>query len=447
MSWNKMLLVLKREYVFNFKRKSFLFTAFGIPLLTLAVMFLIIRFTVGQETNLADFSLLGVVDRAGIVSDLSTPPNEKDAPEYTLVTDPALVTPEGDDPAAREAYFAALENAARQQFDAGDLDGYLVIADDYILTGQVDLYTRNNIPEALSRNITAFMRQQLAAIVPDSVPVSPDLLANPVEEVFRDIDTGKELSESALAGRMMLPFIFVFIYFIASSTTAQFLMSGVVEEKENRMMEILATSAHPGDLLWGKMLGLAALSFTQIGLWLGAGLLIILLNEDAREFASGVHFAPLDIALFIVLFVINFLLFASVMLGIGASVTAEAESRQFAGIFSFINVAPTAMIVTFFINPNGPLPVFFSFFPFTAATGLILRFGMTSVPFWQIALSVVIQVISVLIVMWAATKVFRLGMLMYGKRLTPREFWRAVREGRVALTTAGSGAANGPAAR
>lgn len=442
-----MLLVLKREYVFNFKRKSFLFTAFGVPLLTLAAMFLIIRFTVGRETNLAEFNRIGVVDRAAVVTDLSVPPGDEDAPEYVRVTDPALVAPEGDDPAAREAYFAALEEAARQQFDAGDLDGYLVIADDYILTGQVDLYTKGNIPAALSRNVTAFMRRQLSAIVPDSVPVPPDRLANPVEEVIRDIDTGEELSEPALVGRMMLPFIFVFIYFIASSTTAQFLMSGVVEEKENRMMEILATSVRPGELLWGKMLGLAALSFTQIGLWLGAGLLIILLNEDAREFASGVRFAPLDIALFVVLFVINFLLFASVMLGIGASVTAEAESRQVAGIFSFVNVAPIALIVTFFTNPNGPLPMFFSFFPFTAATGLILRFGMTNVPLWQIVLSVAIQVVSVLIVMWAATKVFRLGMLMYGKRLTPREFWRAVREGRVALTTAGGGAADGPAAR
>ncbi len=446
MSWDKMLLVLKREYVFNFKRKSFLFTAFGVPLLTLAAMFLIIRFTVGRESNLADFNRIGVVDRAGIVSDLSTPPGEKDAPEYVLVTDSALTAPEGDDPAAREAYFAALEDAARQQFDAGDLDGYLVIANNYSLTGQVDLYTKGNIPAALTSNITAFMRQQLSATVPDTVPVPPDRLADPVEEVIRDIDTGEKLSDAALFGRMLLPFIFVFIYFIASSTTAQFLMSGVVEEKENRMMEILATSVRPSELLWGKMLGLAALSFTQIGLWLGAGLLIVLLNEDAREFASGVRFAPLDIVLFVALFVINFLLFASVMLGIGASVTAEAESRQFAGVFSFVNVAPIALIVTFFTNPNGPLPVFFSFFPFTAATGLILRFGLASVPLWQIVLSVAIQVVSVLVVMWTATKVFRLGMLMYGKRLTPREFWRAVREGRVALTT-GSGAADSPAAR
>src|SRR5690606_37097630 len=109
--------------------------------------------------------------------------------------------------------------------------------------------------------------------------------------------------------------------------------------------------------------------------------------EDAREFVGGVAFAALDIALVAVMFVINFLLFAALMLGIGAASTAEAESRQIAGFLTFIGVLPMAGVITFFTNPDGPVPLFFSFFPLTAATGIMLRYGLTNVPTWQIGLS------------------------------------------------------------
>lgn len=438
MAWNKILLVLKREYRVNFRRRSFLFSAFGVPLLTLVSMFLVIRFTTGREANLADFDRIGVIDRAGIVSVLDAPgaDDESDAPEYVLVSDPAIPAPEDDDPEAREAYFAALEQAARQQFEAGTLDAYLVVPEHYVLSGQIDLYTEGNIPAALSSNVRDFMRQQISARAPDSLPLPADRLAAPVVEVLRDIDSSEEMTETALLGRMLLPFIFVFIYFLASSTTAQFLMNGVVEEKETRLMEILATSLRPSELLWGKMLGLAALALTQVGLWLAAGALLLVSNESAREFAGAVRFAPLDIALVAIMFLINFLLFSAMMLGIGAASTAEAESRQVAGILTFISVLPMVALVTFFTNPDGPLPLFFTFFPFTAATGLILRFGLTTVPTWQIVLSLAIQIVSVFAVMWLSIRIFRLGMLMYGKRLTPRAFWQALREGRTTLTTA-----------
>jgi len=141
-------------------------------------------------------------------------------------------------------------------------------------------------------------------------------------------------------------------------------------------------------------------------------------------------------ALLGVVFVLNFALFSAIMLGIGAAVTAEAESRQYAGIFTFITVIPIALISVFFTNPDGPLPLFFTFFPLTAGMGLILRIGLTDLPTWQIALSLVVQAVTTVALVWLAAKVFRLGMLMYGKPLTPRTLWAALKEGRTTLTTA-----------
>ncbi len=434
MSWHKIRLVLWREFRFNFKRPSFLFTAIGLPALMIGVMFLMFQSTSSRETDLSKFQTVGYIDRADVIVQ-----DEIDDSEITYqpVTAPDLAPPASDaSDEARAAYFDALEEAATQQVIDGTIDAYFVVTDQYVLSGQIDLYTRRKVPQALYGEIDDFMRTQIAALAPADLPVPHDRIREDPEITIRDLDSNDELSETALVGRFILPFVFVLVYVMATNTTAQFLMNGVVEEKENRLMEILATSLRPLELLWGKLLGLGALSLTQVALWLAAGLIIMQVNDDAREFISGVTFRAGDLALIAVLFLINFTLYAAIMLGIGASVTAETESRQFAGIFTFVTVTPLMLLVTFFENPNGVVPIFFTFFPFTAATGLILRMGITTLPTWQILLSLGIQIGSVLLVMWLAAKVFRLGMLMYGKPLTPRALWRALREGRVTLTTA-----------
>ncbi len=420
MSWHKIWLVVRREYLVNFRRPSFLFTAFGVPALSLAAMILIGEFTANRESNLDNYQRIGYIDEAGVV--------------IAPVTDPT-VDYYGYKPVTPETTTDDLIGAATQQVLDNQLDAFFAIGADYALTGKVELYSDKNVPQALHDNIIEFMRFQVSAHAPGDLPVPVNRLG---AESFtlRDTDNNQEISEAALMGRLLLPFIFVLIYFMATSTTAQFLMSGVVEEKENRLMEILATSLRPIEMLWGKLLGLGALALTQVVLWSVAGIVIAALNQDARDFVSGTTFKAADVALLVMLFVLNFLVFSALMLGIGAAVTAEAESRQIAGILTFLGVLPIMFLVTFFSNPDGPLPVFFTFFPLTAATGLMLRFSVTTLPTWQIALSVAIQVVTVIGVMWLAAKTFRLGMLMYGKRLTPRELWQAIREGRTVLTTA-----------
>ncbi len=441
MTPHKIWLVLRREYLYNFRRPSFLFTAFGVPLLSLVAMFVLFQFTVKRESNLDDFQRVAYIDRAMILD-----PAGPNPAGYQRVVHPDVEMPvETSRGQTIGEYFNTLEQYASDQLVAGELDAYFVIPQNYTISGRVDLYSRKNVPQALIDDIEGFMRSQVAAKAPPGLPV-PVARLQDQSYTLRDMDTGEELSDAALAGRMFLPFIFVMIYFMATNTTAQFLMSGVVEEKENRLMEILATSLRPAELLWGKLLGLGALSLTQIMLWAGAGLVISRLNSGAQTFLSGAKFQAGDIALIIVLFLVNFLLFSATMLGIGAAVTAEAESRQIAGFFTFLNVLPIMFLAAFISNPNGPLPVVLSFFPLTAAVSLTLRLGLTSLPMWQIALSVVVQFASALAVMWLAGKVFRLGMLMYGKRLTPRTVWAALREGRQILTAAPSEVRTSPPA-
>ncbi len=388
---HKVWLVLRREYLYNFRRPAFLFTAFGVPLLSFGAMFLLTQFLVDRESNLDNFQQVSYIDRANVID--AAGPNYYD---YSPVSDPAWDAPEGvNDAAAWITYHDALEASANVQLQDGALDAYFVLADTYLLTGEVHLYAGEKIPEQLVDNIEWFLKTQIVAKAPGDLTV-PLARLEGSNYTLRDLDSGDEMSDAALAGRLLLPFIFVMLYFMATNTTAQFLMSGVVEEKENRLMEILATSLRPLELLWGKLLGLGALALTQVAIWSSAGIVIAQANDDARAFLTGAEFAPLDLALLFALFIINFLLFSAIMLSIGAAVTAEAESRQMAGIFTFASVLPFMFMALFFENPNGPLPVGLSFFPLTAATALILRMGMGALPAWQLWTSFAIQVVSVL---------------------------------------------------
>jgi ABC-2 type transport system permease protein len=437
MTWPKIWLVLRREYLYNFKRPAFLFTAFGVPLISLAAMFLLTRLAIDRESDLSGFSRVGYVDHAQLIDAASIPDDSRFVPVET--NDARLPIKRGAGVEGDTYYYDALESAARQQLLDGELDAYIVVSSTYVRSGQIDLYTKKDTPQALQTEIEDFLRDQITAQAGARGDVSQAVarrLSDPHDLTIRDLETGDELTEAAIIGRLMLPFVFVFLYFMATNTTAQFLMSGVVEEKENRLMEILATSLRPLELLWGKLFGLGALSLTQVALWATAGVVIVSLNEDAQDFVAGASFQAGDIVLVIALFVINFMVFSATMLGIGAAVTAESESRQIAGAFTMVNLLPVILSVTFFTNPDGALPLFFTFFPFTAAMGLILRMGLTTLPAWQIVLSVGIQLVTVVAVMWLAAKVFRLGMLMYGKPLTPRTFWLALREGRSTLTSA-----------
>lgn len=406
MNLAKALIVARREYRVNFRSPGFLFMAFAFPLIILGIMFFITQFIIERETSTDDFQQVAYVDNAGIIQ------SDVEAPEGYF----ALDVPEVE-----------VVPYIEQQLRDGVADVIFVIDANYTLTGQVDVYSQKNVTVALKEDIDRFLSDNLVAQA-DDLKVPTERLVEPMEVVFRTLDTDERQSEAALIGRFLLPTIFVFVFFIATSTTSQFMMGGVVEEKENRLMEILASSVRPLELLVGKLLGLSGLAFTQIAFWTLTGAVIALTTEQGRDFFSGAEFQTGDVLLMGVLFVLDFVLTSAVMLGIGAAVTAEAESRQAAGFIGLIAVLPIAANALFFTNPNGPIPVILSFFPMTSPVAIIMRIGLTSVPTWQIAVSMVILIASTAGVLWLAAVVFRLGMLMYGKVLTPKLLWQALRE-------------------
>ncbi len=166
---------------------------------------------------------------------------------------------------------------------------------------------------------------------------------------IRKLGSDQVYDESVLFSALLLPLVFGMLLFLSITTTSQFLMSGVVEEKENRMMELLMTSSRPSEMLWGKIIGLGALGLTQMIIWGVLGFAFATLQGTANlsNTLANLQVTPGLLLLMLAYFLLGYLLFGAIMAGLGASVNAEAESRQLAGIFGFVTIVPFVLFISF----------------------------------------------------------------------------------------------------
>lgn len=395
---HKTWLVASHEYLVNVRRKGFLFASFGMPILLVVLLVAIFALVNELESNAERVGIVGYVDHAGVLA-------------------------EGiDQPDTFRAF--TTEETARAALDADEIGAYFVVPENYLDRGDIRLYGLTETPEFLEDQIEQFLRVNLGASLGDETLARR--VASPVDLAIEALDTGRTLTSGAVVGLFALPFIFVMIIMISSQVTSSYLMSGVVEEKTNRIMEVLITSVTPLQLLLGKILGLGALGLTQLAVWLIMGYVGLRLGENTA-FLAGIT-VPLDLVVVgIVYFLLIYLLFASLMAGIGAVAGSEQESRQNAGVFSFLMAVPFFFIVNFITDPNGPIPLILTLIPFTAPITVILRMGFGVIPAWQLIASIVILAITTAFVIVASARVFRWSLLMYGNRPSLRSILRAIR--------------------
>ncbi|MDX2141495.1 MAG: ABC transporter permease [Chloroflexota bacterium] len=406
----KWWLVAKHEFLSNVRRRSFLFAAFGAPLFTIGIMVLVFGVIINSfESDITE--QIGYVDLSGVLTD--------------AIERPEMFTPYPD------------ETAAAAALESGDLLAYFVVAQDYMATGGVTLYRGGDVPPSVENAIENYLLANLGAQVGNEDVAQ--LVQDPVDASIRALDSGRTVTAEGIIGLFIAPFIFMVVFLVAVQTTSGYLMSSVVDEKSNRVMEILVTSVTPFQLLFGKVIGLGLLGLLQLAIWLVAGAVVLSLNRDVGVL-SGVSFPPDLIALSLVYFLLNYFLTASIMAGIGAAVGSEQESRQIAGIFGFITAIPFFFIFTFFEDPNGPLPTFLTLFPLTSPMVYILRSAFTAIPTWQVIASLALLALTTVAVTWAAARIFRWTLLMYGKKVGFKTIMQALRSRQMGTTATGEAA-------
>jgi ABC-2 type transport system permease protein len=412
-----MWLIAKHEYKRNIRKRSFLLSAFLVPVISIGVMVLSVSLTEEQFTSSGGLGEIGYVDTA-------SPPLTQ-LPESAQAVEP----PEN---------YVMYESVAGAEaaFEAEDVGAYFVIRRDYWDTGMVEFYATKKVPEGVKTSLHGYLRALVAAHGPAAYA---ERLSDPMELSLRTIGGTLELSDETMGMAFIIPYIFAMLFMMATTVTSQFLMLGVVEEKESRVMEILVTSSTPEQLMAGKVFGLGGLALTQLGVWAVAGVAISVFSGPDSAVADLLKLPPGFLLVMVIYFLLGFIFMSSLMAGIGASVTAEQEGRQLAQLISMLFVVPVIVGVMFIFDPNGTVPVILSLIPFTAPVSMMMRLPIAAVPLWQILLSIALLILATVVAVWVSARVFRLGMLMYGKRLRLRDMLSVFRRGaprQVVLTAA-----------
>jgi ABC-2 type transport system permease protein len=407
------LLVAGQELVVNIRRPGFIIMTLLIPALGL-VGLLAASFFGGEvgsflESQFApDNEATGYVDHSGILGN--------ELPQY-------------------RGEFVAYpdEAAAREALVAKEIDSYFVLPADYLETGRVVVYGVgggfSTFAAADSGALSGFLRDNLLAGKVDETIHARAVNPTNIEAVTLD-ETGKVSTESPFSwlGDFVVPYVFSILFVITLFTTSGFLLQGVSEEKEGRVIEILLSSISPTQLLAGKILGLGAVGLIQVGVWFGAGIALLTAATSLFALTGVIKLSLGTVFLGLLYYVLGYLLFATLLAVAGSMGTTQRESQQIAGIFSFSAAIPWMVIGFIFANPNAPIAVVLSYFPLTSPVMMLIRLGFGQVPAGQIAISLALLTAGIVVSLWAGAKIFRTSLLMYGKRPSLKDLARAFRQ-------------------
>jgi ABC-2 type transport system permease protein len=211
----------------------------------------------------------------------------------------------------------------------------------------------------------------------------------------------------------------------------QQVMNGVLEEKTSRIVEVLLATVQPIELMVGKLAGIGAAGLTQLVIWLGTlAALSAPAVMTAMALAPGGNLPQVSGALlvhFLILFLLGFALFATLYAAVGAATNNVQEAQQFAGFLVIFLVAPIFFLVPIINDPDSTLAVVLSMIPLFTPLLMMLRIAVKMPPLWQIVTAYLLTAAFVAFLVWVCARIYRVGILMYGKKPTFQELWRWIR--------------------
>jgi ABC-2 type transport system permease protein len=330
---------------------------------------------------------------------------------------------------------AEIRNELNERIKLDKLDAYLIIPQDIDSKDlKVEFFSRNT-SDFISKSMLedsvneAFRNERLAKSNIDEAKLQEinrkaNFVMTKVSEKGEERDSGT--GYFAAFGVAFLMYLVLTIY-------GQAIMAAVVEEKETRIAEVLFSSAKPFQLLMGKLVGVGMAGLTQVSVWLISASLLIAyglatlnssnVGEDIIQIPS---ISPLFVVYFVLFFILGFFTFAAIFALIGSIVPTLQEAGQFALIPVLLMLGGFYAMMPITRDPNSTLSVILSILPFASPMTMPTRIIIETPPFWQISLSILLNLITIAFLVWIASRVYRVGMLMYGKRATIPEIWKWV---------------------
>lgn len=392
---HKSALIARQEYLKNVRRRSFLLATFGLPVLMIAMMGISI---LSSERSAGDPDTLGYVDRSGVLAMAH------------------------DDPGFRS--FATSEKATAA-LQAEEIRGFYVLSPDYVTSGDIELLYWDRQPSAgLQDRFNEFLRDNLVgSLAPE---VAERALSGPSEMVVRAADGSREADSTGLLG-LILPFALGLFISFALMSSSSYLLRAVTDEKENRTIEIVTTSVSPKEFIAGKAAGLVGVALTQVILWAVVVVVGLTVTSVFTDALSGIELSWALVGVLAAFFVPLFVLAVALIVILGVVVADARQGQQLVGAVNVLFLLPLFFSPLLGSDPDGPAMVVLTLFPTTSLLTIAIRWSATIVPLWQLLSSWVILVGCACFGFWAAPRVFRQGMLRYGRRMSLRGVIDAVK--------------------
>ena len=412
---NKLLLIIQREYTTLVARKSFIVITLLIPFLFVAIG--AVPVLISEWNNSGSAEAVTVIDETGRLAGVIP-----DTESFRFI------------PLKGEAGSTDVKSFFDQAGDS--MSALVVIPANLLDSAKVNIYSKSTVNMALVSHVTESLNDTLTAVKIASMGV-PNL-DKMVKEAQVDIDVnsvklsddGTE-SEASTTAAMVLGMVLAFITYMFVLTYGAMIMNSVIEEKTNRIVEVIVSSCKPFQLMMGKIIGVALVGLTQFLIWailisVAVGGLGISLANDPMSDLAVVFNAIQSVNLvsiftcFVVYFLGGYLLYASLFAGFGSAVDQASEASQFTSPIIIVMVVALYAGIGCMENPNGSMAMWCSMIPFTSPIVMMVRLPY-DVPFWQIAVSVALLYGTAFGLVWVSSRIYRIGILRYGKKFTFKE--------------------------
>lgn len=402
---NRAYLIFKHEFLQAIRKVGFIVLTFIVPVLALLAIGVFELVTTLTEPSASEVTTVGYVDQVGIFRDR---------------TDQGLI---------KLIPFASREEATRALVHK-DVSEYIVIPSDYVSSGTIQRYTLAK--ELMTPQVTTYLIKSFVTwnLLRDDVP--PETIASIVSplnlEVTRLDENGDIAQEQGNIGNIIIPAVFSLLLSFALMLGAQSLISGLGEEKESRLMEVLLSSVSVRQLLIAKVLALGAAGLLQVIVWLiSAPLLLNLASSSFGGFLGDIQLPANFLLLGVLYFILGYLLFAVLSVTVGGISSSTSDAQNLSMLYVMMLFVPLWFFGVYINFPNSPIWVVLSLFPITAPIQMMLRLGVSDIPAWQIVTSIGLLGLSIVVGLSFSARIFRTFMLMYGKRPRLAEIIRGLK--------------------
>ncbi|MRX65139.1 ABC transporter permease [Maribacter luteus] len=443
---NKLPIIIKREYLAKVRNKSFVIMTFLSPILMVGMIVLIAYLT---KINDNEKRIIGIFNESDYFSNDF---NTTESTSYVHFKDVTLQL--AKDSTAKMGYYGLLHIPHEDELEkvADHSYFYTKEAPSTSVLDKLEDVFQARLRERRLQNMGVSSKE--FAMMDKRYEINTETFGG--EQNLKGINEIKAIIGGGFGYLIMM---FIIIY-------GGFVMRSVIEEKTSRIIEVIISSVKPFQLMMGKIIGTSLAGITQFAIWIVSASILLMIafaifdidpatlgdganvpgiagnmaspvptpNQTIQAYAQELYKIPwaMLICFFVVYFILGYLIYSSIYAAIGAAVDNETDTQQF--IFPIILPLMLAIYVGFFSvfsNPHGPIAVGFSLFPLTSPIVMLMRLpggiGEGGVPVWELVTSLILLILTFLGIVWFAAKIYRVGILMYGKKPTYKELFKWIK--------------------